>query len=262
MSNNLGVFIEDIRSVDRHLAVVNAEETDERVAELLNYFERYAFEVTTAMEVDALPEAFLVLSDGERCLAAIGVGTLHDYLIDALDAESFPPRYADDPRVVGAVQTFLTALDENVYSVECEDKISLLEISRVVEEQAGHEGAGTLHTGCQRLSRLRDERETWDTYRRIANSGVDVNLYGIPDWRPPEIDSITAFGDDEGDHVTDLWFVVYEADDDEASGALLAREVEPGRYTGFWTFRPERVREVAAYIQSDLQSELARLDGE
>ncbi len=261
MSNSLGVFIENFRSVDRHLAVVNAEETDERVAEILNYFERYEFEVATPVTADALPESFLVLSDGERCLAAIDVATLHDYLIDSLDAESFPTRYADDSGVVGAVQTFLTALDGNVYSVEREGKIPFVEISRVVERRAGHEGTGTIHTGCQRLSRLRDQRETWDTYRRIADRGVDVNLYGVPDWRPPETDSITVFGDDGGDYVADFWFVVYEADD-EASGALLAREVEPGRYTGFWTFRPEHVRDLADYIETELQPELARLDGE
>lgn len=253
-------FITEVESSRRELVVVNADEDDERVAELRTYFDRYNVVVSTTFRDESLPDAFLLLTDGEECLAAIDVDTLYEYLVEPLETDTFVHWSRDDPRLSSAVQTFLTNLDENVYRVEQETKLPLISISRTIEQRAGRGNAGTVHTGVQRLSRLRDERETWDTYVRLADRDVDVNLYGVPDWRPPATDSMTVFADEDGDCVGEFWFVVYETDGRDVGGALLAHEVEPGTYTGFWTFRPELVSDLATHVETELQPRLTPLD--
>lgn len=260
MPSYFGGFIENLDSSGRELVVVNADESDEHVARIREYFDRYNFALSTAFDDGALPDSFLLLTDGERCLAAIDIDTLYDYLIHPLESGSFIDRYVEDPNVFEAIQAFLVNLDENVYKVEGEGKIPLIEVSRVIEQQAGRNTTGTLHSGFQRLSRLRDTRETWDTYVRIADRGVAVNLYGIPDWRPPSTEPMTIFADEDGDHVGEFWFVVYQGDDAEVGGALVAREVEPSVYTGFWTFDSEYVSGIVEYVETDLQPRLERLD--
>ena len=252
-------FITAVESSRRELVVVNADQDDDRVAELRAYLDRYNFSVSTTFHDEALPDAFLLLTDGEECLAAIDVDTFYEYLIEPLKSDTFAHWSADDPRLSSAVRAFLTNLDENVYRVEQEAKLPLVGISRAIEQRAGRGDAGTVHTGVQQLSRLRDERKTWDTYLRLADRDVDVNLYGVPDWRPPTTDGMTAFGDDDGDHVGDFWFVIYDPDGQDAGGALLAREVEHETYDGFWTFRPDLVSDLTAHVETELQPRLTRL---
>jgi len=251
-------FIESVESPGRELLAVNVDADDERVAEIRRYFDRYNGALSSFRD-ETLPDRFLLLTEGERCLAAIDVDTLYDYLIDTLDSGSFAHRSADDPQLAHAIQAFLTNLDDSVYRVGREGKGPLIEVSRVIEQRAGRARGGAIHTGVQRLSRLRDERETWETYVRIADRGTDVNLYGVPDWRPPATDSMTVFADEDGDIVGDFWFVVSGGEDSDAAGALVAHEVEAETYPGFWTFDPEYVGEIAAYVENELQPDLTRL---
>ncbi|WP_128476067.1 hypothetical protein [Halorussus pelagicus] len=254
-------FIQSRKSANRELIAVNADTDDERVAEIRRYFERYDVALSSFRD-ETLPDRFLLLTEGERCLAAIDVDTLYDYLIETLNSGSFAHRSADDPELFHAIQAFLTNLDGTVYTVEREGKIPLVGISRVIEQRAGRTKGGTIHTGVQRLSRLRDERETWETYVRLADRGTDVNLYGVPDWRPPATDSMTVFADEDGGTVGDLWFVVSQGEDSDAASALVAQEVEAETYTGFWTFDPEYVGEIAAYVENELRPDLTRLRDE
>ncbi|WP_123532884.1 DICT sensory domain-containing protein [Halosimplex salinum] len=175
-----------------------------------------------------------------------------------------PAANADDPRrltdaTLTGVQQFLARLDNRVYTVSGEPATPMVGVSRHIEQRALAARGATVHAGFQSLSRLRDQRQTLDTYRTLAERGTEVNLYGVHDWDPPRIDGVSVYADEEG-AVSDYWFVVVDSDE-YGGGALVAREDEPDVYTGFWTFRPSLVADVVDVVEGAVQPELTRVDG-
>lgn len=144
------------------------------------------------------------------------------------------------------------------------EKLLLILVSRFVERRAFETGSGTIRTSFQRLSRLEDEQGTRTVYEKLADSDVDVHVYGQPDWIPSrELDVITHAGRDE--NFKRAWFVLYEPDstashaEAETQGAaesgpigLLAYETEPRTWAGFYTTVPERVSEVADHVAREM----------
>ncbi|MFB6081420.1 MAG: hypothetical protein ABEJ67_01230 [Halanaeroarchaeum sp.] len=82
---------------------------------------------------------------------------------------------------------------------------------------------------------------------------MDVHIYGVPDWLPhPRLDLVVHGG--YGDTFRDHWFVVTRPGPAVAgpSGALLAEEVDPGHWRGFWTFDDDRVTAIEDAIERHL----------
>jgi hypothetical protein len=132
------------------------------------------------------------------------------------------------------------------------EKLLLIAVSRRIERLAVWRGDGTLRTGFQRLSRIEDEHGTRSVYERLADSGTDTHVYGIPDWTPPPELEVTMHGG-WNDDFRDGWFVVYDPGSaDGRHAVLVAIETEPRRWDGFWTYDPDRVSEIAGYIESTL----------
>jgi|GEM_PF-1912775 len=288
MSGPLDAVIDDLAGERRELVAVSQAD-DPSLDAVVDYFDRFNLSEVTRVDDPALPAGALLVTDGERCLAAVDINDLHAYLFDpAIRGGAF----ADDQSVfdsgagtegasptddtttadgaagtgeyrsltdadLAGIRQFLARLDNRVYTVTKEHRTPMVAVSRQIEQQAFAAGEGAIHAGFQRLSRLRDRRHTLDTYRTLAEPGVDVSVYGVPDWIPSAIDGVTVYGDDDGDVVGDYWFVV--VDNDRGGGALVAREDEPGTYTGFWTFRPSLVADVVETIERDVQSELRRV---
>jgi hypothetical protein len=85
-------------------------------------------------------------------------------------------------------------------------------------------------------------------YRRLDDSPVDVHVYGTPGWEPPPESTITIHAGYEPDFV-ESWFVVYSPPEGgDGHVALLALEDGPNEWSGFWTYKPERVAALEAYI--------------
>jgi DICT domain-containing protein len=121
-------------------------------------------------------------------------------------------------------------------------------MSRYIEYQAWVGAAGTLRTSFQRLSLLDDERGTRDVYDRLGDcSGLDVHVYGIPDWDPPETLGISVHGVSD-EEIARNWFVIYE-DDDRPGVAMLAVEIGPTEWHGFWTFDQDEVGRIDQYVR-------------
>lgn len=120
--------------------------------------------------------------------------------------------------------------------------------SREIEGRAGHAGAGELHAGFQRLSRIDEQRSL---YRRLADAGVDVHAYGRPDGSVP--DGVTPHGAETGE-LADTWFVLLDAPGERRG--LVAREVEPGRFEGFWTCEDALVGRAITRLRSRYVGEL------
>ena len=97
-------------------------------------------------------------------------------------------------------------------------------------------------------------------YTTLADRGVDVTLYGQADWTPPADAGFDVYDDPDGSVVGDYWFVVYDSGPGDGA-ALLAREVDPGRYSGFWTFDADRVAPVVDCLERDLQPRLTHHRG-
>jgi DICT domain-containing protein len=108
-------------------------------------------------------------------------------------------------------------------------------ISRYIEQLAWQHETGRLRSSFQRLSRLDDERGTRRVYRTLGETDVDVHVYGVPDWLPPET------------------FVVFHAEDAAArTAALVAEKVSDNEWEALWTFDDDWVRAVNRYIERAL----------
>jgi len=251
-------FIDELESQRRRLVVVNGAEVSTQIDDIVDYFERLDLE-TSHVSAAELPDAFLVLTDGERCRCAVSVDELHDYLFDSLGSESLED-ITDESRQRPVVEGFLTHLDQNVYSLSGERRLPLVCVSQLLESRAWRRGEGRLHAGVQRLATFERTPSTWTRYRKIADSSVETTVYGRPDWTPEDWGAIAGYGDETGDLVGEYWFVVYSGPESYDDGALLARETEAGRYTGFWTFDSRTVDALAETLVDDYQPALTRLD--
>lgn len=133
------------------------------------------------------------------------------------------------------------------------EKFLLVLISRYIEKRAFEESHGTLRSSFQRLSRLEDEQGTKKVYERVVDTDVDVHIYGQPDWTPSPEFPVVAHGGYTFDFCSS-WFVVHSPPEgsERDPAALLAIELDEGRWDGFWTYDEAFVDELTEYIQVNL----------
>ena len=133
------------------------------------------------------------------------------------------------------------------------EKLLLILISRYIEKRAYVEGAGELRSSFQHLSRVNDERGTRRVYERVAETDVDVHLYGQPNWTPAPAFPVTIHGGYSFDFRMS-WFVVHRppADSEMRPAALLAIELDDRRWDGFWTYDDELIDELVEYVQTTM----------
>jgi hypothetical protein len=144
----------------------------------------------------------------------------------------------------------LTNLDETTFEV-CgypetnKGKFLLIAISRYIETRALHAGTGTLRATFQDLSRIDDEVGTRRLYRTLAETDLDVHVYGYQGEVPDDIDVTVHVGDHDGYRRT--WCVVYTPPEGEPGhAALVAIEGDDNEWVGSWTYRPDAVRRLEA----------------
>lgn len=151
----------------------------------------------------------------------------------------------------------LTELDEILFAAagpdDSEVELLFTAISRYIEAMAVEAGDGQLRVGFQRLSRLRaaEEDHTRDVYERLAETGVDVHVYGRPDWVPPESLAVTIHGGYTEDFLRN-WFVVFRAADKGTTAAFTAHDHGSGAWAGHWTFQTDRVSQLIRYLEQRL----------
>ncbi|MFC7078922.1 DICT sensory domain-containing protein [Halorussus caseinilyticus] len=228
-------IIADLKGSERTLTVYDP--TDETaVSSVERHFEVQNVEVREATAPEG-PDDFAVLHDGDEFLAASELAELRRAvsfetgLVDATDlAETTTP-------------DVLKHVSDATFTAYGKRRMILA--SREIEERAWRAGGGELHAGFQFLSLF---REQWDLYGRIADRGVDVHAYGVPDWEPPTPEWLTVH-DDDTDEIRDSWFVVLDAPDDRDC-ALVAEEREPNEFSGFWTYDEALVGDVLGHLRS------------
>lgn len=141
------------------------------------------------------------------------------------------------------------------YPASDTEKLLLILLSRRIERLAYETGFGTLRSSFQRLSRIEDEKGTRETYETIAETDVDVHVYGRPDWTPTPEFGVTMHGGYSPDF-EQSWFVVFnpetDTEHDGEGAALLAIEVDTGTWKGFWTYDQSLVGDIATHIRKEL----------
>jgi len=234
---SLRAVFDGVISERRTLLVVNASE--EAMDVISSSLSRLNVTVRSASLPEG-PDAFTLLSRGNELIAAEPVGRVR-VVADGFDGEEAPAGDA-----ISEVFSEAVSAEFGVRDVRRGD---LVRTSRLFERAALRRGAGTLHAGFQRLSRVPAEPRTHELYRTLVDAGVDVHLYGTDD-AEPAVPGATVHAADEPE-IRESWFVVYDgAGDSDGMGALLCFEQSPGSYDGFWTFREEIVVSLLSYLEA------------
>jgi hypothetical protein len=207
------------------LSVVNYDGPDHVLATLQEYFDAQSLVLRTTRTESRKPANFAVLHDDDEFLGAAPVEDI--YHVARPDADLVGNGDVDEldcHRLFGEI-------DQSVFADYGERR--MIAVSRAIEQTAWEHRAGELHAGFQSLSKLRHQ---WRIYRALADTDVEVHVYGRPDWTVPD-DRFDVHGD-RGQELARHWFVVFISPNGD-DRALLAQEREPGRFFGVWTTRTE-----------------------
>ncbi|MFB6103429.1 MAG: DICT sensory domain-containing protein [Haloplanus sp.] len=202
---------------------------------------------------DAEENVVFLLEDGE-VVASSPLQVLEDEILmvnsDLYITGTKPLGDVSPPAVITELEE--TAFRLRGYPASNLEKLPLIILSRYIEQLAWRHESGRLRSSFQRLSRLDDERGTREVYRTLGESGVDVHVYGVPDWLPPETFPAVVHAGYRGEFRTS-WFVVYHSEADDAeTAALVAEQVDGNEWEALWTFQDDRVRAVNRYIERSL----------
>ena len=128
------------------------------------------------------------------------------------------------------------------------DRRQLLFTAREIEDRAYRICNGSLYTGFQRPEAAAAQSLVYDLLS--DRDGLSVTVF-LDDGQ-----SITGFESaavvtGQSTEFGQYWFVIYDdATNPAQTCGLLAEEVEPGSYNGFWTYDPSIVEEMVSYLQS------------
>jgi len=251
--DSLAAFIESGETRNLSLAVVNRT----RPQPIQNMLEETFGERSVDVEELDVPDAVedvVVLLDGDEVIASSPLTELEDEIL-MVNSDL----YITGTKSLGDVSlpAVIAKLEETPfrvrgYPISNSEKLPLIMISRYIEQLAWQHESGRLRSSFQRLSRLDDERGTRTVYQTLGETAVDVHVYGVPDWLPPETFRGVVHAGYHGEFRSS-WFVVFHAEDTDARTAVLVAErVASNEWEALWTFDDERVRAVNRYIERAL----------
>lgn len=203
-------------------------------------------EAAAAGHPDAHAAGTVTLSDGEQVVATGSLAALLDYVEVDPELPSDGPA-TEVPDVVAAAKSTVTAFERD-------GRRHLVRGSQVIEDLAWQNQSGTLHAGFQTFSRLVGFERTRTVFRRLAENGVDVHVYGAPDVDLPADAPYTVHPRDDAE-MRHHWFVVYRCPDTGECAALVARLVDADTYSGFWTRDPAWADPVLDYVEQTYAKE-------
>jgi hypothetical protein len=245
-------FLDAVDGPQRRLVVANRTEPEPLQRMLDDLFAEQGVTVEETVEEAYDEDTVLLVEDG-AVVATSPLAGLQDAILmvnsDLYITGGRDLAATDVPDVIDGLTE--TPFSLRGYPASNKEKLLLILISRHIERLAHQRGEGTLRSSFQQLSRLEDERGTRQAYERVAETDVDVHLYGQPDWTPSEGFPVTVHGGYKWDFQYS-WFVLYNPPDGGESAALLAIEVEPGAWEGFWTYDESLVDDLAAYVRREL----------
>ncbi|CCQ33859.1 sensor protein [Halorhabdus tiamatea SARL4B] len=244
----IAAFIDAVEDQQKTVTVLNRESVDPLYRMLEGMFDDDSVTVTESQDPDAPGDVVLLRDEQTGSLAISQLGEISETLLlvnsDLYVTGTVPLAEVETPEVVAH-------LSDVTFTVADKQKFLLIHISRHIESLALETDDGVLHSSFQRLSRIHDERGTLRAYETLANSGVGVHVYGVDDWEPPGFADRLSVHAGDTPELRDSWFVVHDGGGDERRmAALVAEEIGPNEYRGYWTFEPGLVKEILAYLES------------
>jgi len=194
-------------------------------------------------------DLFLILRDGE-VVASSPMKTLRDTLLmvnsDLYMTGATSVQDINVPDVIMELSDTVFAL--RGFPKSNTEKLVLTLVSRYIEWEALTQQTGTLRASFQRLSRLDDERGTREVYERLGRvKGLTTHVYGLPDWNPSTALNVNSHGT-ENKEIQKNWFVIYRSDTGQ-DVAMLANEIRPNTWEGYWTFEADEIRALDQYVK-------------
>lgn len=249
----LSSFVDELPEQDRTLVVLNRTEPEQATSLLEATFPERDVPTIEREAASADDDLLLLVEDGDVVARSTMAEIGNQLLYVNSDIYRTGTRELEDV----VVPDVLAAMDEQPfrlrgYPESDREKLVLIAISRLIERRAWKAGAGTLRASFQKLERMQDERGTREVYQSLVDTDLDVHLYGAADELPSEdLRGIIHAGDTEDFRRS--WFVVFHPEDGtDGSIALVAYEVEPRTWSGFWTYDPVRVQRIERYVERSL----------
>lgn len=248
LPDSLTEFVNEVDSTEWSAQIINRTEPEPIEEMLQDLFRGLSISTTETDIADADDDVLLLLHDNE-VVESSPLSEIRDTLLlvnsDIYKTGAREIDEIDPPDII-------TELSDTVFTLrgypESDiEKLVLTLVSRYIEHQSWIQETGTLRTSFQRLSRLDDEQGTKTVYERLGQlASLDVHVYGVPDWNPPESMGVTAHGvaDDE---IMRHWFVVF-AGSDARSVAMLAVKTGVSEWEGYWTFDTDEIQAMNEYI--------------
>ncbi|GGM56981.1 hypothetical protein J2752_000935 [Halarchaeum rubridurum] len=240
-------FFDRVEGARSSLVVVNRDQPRPVQRMLSRLFEDQPVHVEESAIPDGAHDVVLLVRDGDVVATSPLEDVMQSVLLVNSDLFSTGARTLADaelPTVLTEIEE--TRFDVRGYPASETDKLLLIAVSRAIERDAWLSGEGRLRSAFQYLSRIRDESGTRAVYDTLGDSDLDVHVYGVPDWVPPESVGVTIHGG-YGSDFRRGWFVVHHRPDGGGS-ALAAYRTEEKRWTGFWTSRDDLVDDIADYV--------------
>ena len=232
---SLTELIAGVEDHEKTLQVFNADA--ETVSTLREQFHDRNLSVSAERTPSGKPDSFVVLSDDGEFVTAADIET-----VLSTDNVRTEPGFEGEP-----YRPILDHLDETMFTSY--DIGQMVAASREIEDRAWRIGKGSLHSGFQRLSIL---REQMDIYEQLAERGsLDVHAYAAPDTDVPDHDTDLTVHVERSDEIERSWFVAYDgAGVNVNKCALLAEERETRTFYGFWTYDPTTVDWIIEHLES------------
>lgn len=186
-------------------------------------------------------------SDGEF-RGALGVEKLEAIL----SPEIHPPWVLEDDGHTAALFDFL---DNTVFTAY--DRCQMLVTTREIEERAWRTASGSLYAGFQQARAFAEQADIYD--RLARETDLSIRIFVKDDWAEPVHESIALVTDADAVHrgtgdgeIGRFWFVIFDGGgSDLRTCGLLAQEVDPGEFFGFWTYDPALVGELVTYLENE-----------
>jgi DICT domain-containing protein len=230
--------IKQIKQLEKDLILFNIKSADPLAEQLGAYFATQNVNVSTIQTASGQPP-IAILSDNTDVLSKVDIETLREF-VDHSPAQSETIGVTD--REYEAILDHLKETTFTSYDTE-----QMLYTSREIEDRARRVGSGTVHAGFQQCSTLAEQQSI---YTDLADRGLEVHAYGVPDIAPPDLGRTHVHAVDS-DELAQTWFVVFDGGSNETQkSALLAEERNDGTFYGAWTYDNRIVDGVLAYLEA------------
>lgn len=246
-------FIDAADAAEATLALVNRTEPAPLLDLLDRAFERQPVHVVEREVPGPVENEVLLLDDSGFVASSPLADVAQSFLL--INADRFRTGANDlAEEAVPSVLRDLTNMEFELrgYPASAKEKLLLIVMSRYIEAQALRSGAGELHVGFQRLSRLEDEYGTQQVYRELGESAVETHIYGVGSDETVYPDGLVAHENDSAEYRRS-WFQTFEpAEDGETPVALVAWETGDNVWRGTWSFDAPFAHAVADYVRTAL----------